>query len=86
MTSNEVAAPQFSFRLASSASGQSSELYLGGANSALYTGELEWHDVESQSFWTLKGDVAVNGTTPIKQTYLIIDTGQSTLLFFRDNS
>lgn len=83
MQDGAVAAPQFSFKLSSSASGQGSELYLGGSNPSLYQGELEWHNVESQSFWTLKGNVNVNGTTPIKETYLIIDTGQSCHVSFR---
>ena len=39
--------PVFSFRLAK----QGSELYIGGTNTAKYTGPIEWHSLTSRSYW-----------------------------------
>lgn len=77
MSQNKVSAPQFSFALSSSTSGGTSELYLGGANSARYSGDIEWHSVASKSFWVVKGNAKVNQTAAVSNAYMIIDTGRS---------
>ncbi|PIL36036.1 transporter [Ganoderma sinense ZZ0214-1] len=63
----------FGFKLASSGS----ELYLGGANDELYSGSLEYHDVDtSTGFWQLTGAKAyVNGKSVVTGFETIIDSG-----------
>jgi hypothetical protein len=80
ISQDRVAAGQFSFRIASEASGDTSELYLGGANPSQYSGSLEWNSVASQSYWTLKGDVKVGSDTAIGGTYMIVDTGTTVIV------
>ena len=68
-----VSAGVFGFKLASSGS----ELYLGGANDELYSGSLEFHDVDTSSgFWQLPGAKAyVNGKSVVTGFETIIDSG-----------
>ena len=63
----------FGFKLASSGS----ELYLGGTNDKLYSGSLEFHDVDtSTGFWQLTGAKAyVNGKAAVTGFDTIIDSG-----------
>ena len=63
----------FGFKLASSGS----ELYLGGTNSDLYSGSLEYHDVDqSNGFWQLTGASAYVGSTAAVTGFeTIIDSG-----------
>ena len=63
----------FGFYLASSGS----ELYLGGTNSDLYSGSLEFHDVDtSTGFWQIAGAKAyVNGKAVVTGFETIIDSG-----------
>ncbi|KAL0576810.1 hypothetical protein V5O48_005180 [Marasmius crinis-equi] len=63
----------FGFKLASSGS----ELYLGGTNSKLYTGSLEYHNVDdSAGFWQIPGAKALVGSTTVVSDFeTIIDSG-----------
>ena len=63
----------FGFKLASSGS----ELYLGGTNSAHYSGSIEYHDVDqSTGFWQITGAKALVGsTTAVSGFETIIDSG-----------
>ena len=63
----------FGFKLASSGS----ELYLGGTNSDLYTGSIEYHDVdESTGFWQItSGKAYVGSTAAVSNFETIIDSG-----------
>ncbi|KAL0573987.1 hypothetical protein V5O48_007956 [Marasmius crinis-equi] len=63
----------FGFKLANSGS----ELYLGGTNSKLYTGSLEYHNVDdSAGFWQISGAKALVGsTTAVSDFATIIDSG-----------
>ena len=63
----------FGFKLASSGS----ELYLGGTNSDLYSGSLEYHDVDtSTGFWQITGAKAYVGSTTANSGFeTIIDSG-----------
>ena len=63
----------FGFYLASSGS----ELYLGGTNSDLYSGSLEYHDVDtSTGFWQITGAKAYVGSTTANSGFeTIIDSG-----------
>ncbi|KAJ7023469.1 acid protease [Mycena alexandri] len=66
-------ANQFGFYLASSGS----ELYLGGTNSDLYTGDIEFNSVDSSSgFWQATGAKAKVGTKSVVTGFsTIIDSG-----------
>ncbi|KAJ4463847.1 aspartic protease [Lentinula edodes] len=70
---NAVNLNEFGFYLASSGS----ELYLGGANSDLYSGSIEYHDVDtSTGFWQISGaSIASDGTTAVSNFATIIDSG-----------
>ncbi|CDO69152.1 hypothetical protein BN946_scf185042.g54 [Trametes cinnabarina] len=63
----------FGFKLASSGS----ELYLGGTNSDLYSGSIEYHDVDtSTGFWQLPGATAYVGSKAVVSNFeTIIDSG-----------
>ncbi|EMD41037.1 hypothetical protein CERSUDRAFT_111607 [Gelatoporia subvermispora B] len=73
--SNEKAVPssEFGFKLASSGS----ELYLGGTDSSLFKGSIEYHTLSSSNgFWQIGGASAiVNGTTVTSGFQTIIDSG-----------
>ena len=63
----------FGFYLASSGS----ELYLGGTDDSLYSGSLEYHDVDqSNGFWQITGASAyVGDTAAVSGFETIIDSG-----------
>lgn len=63
----------FGFKLASSGS----ELYIGGSDSSLYSGSLEYHKLTSSSgFWQIGGATAtVGGSTAVSGFQTIIDSG-----------
>ncbi|OBZ70908.1 Aspartic protease [Grifola frondosa] len=63
----------FGFKLASSGS----ELYLGGTDSALYSGSIEYHDIDtSTGFWQIPGATAyVGSTSAVSNFETIIDSG-----------
>ncbi len=54
-----------------------SELFVGGTNSDLYTGEIEFHEVISETgFWAVDGaSTTVNGKTVLSKQATIIDSG-----------
>ncbi|KAI0821616.1 acid protease [Trametes gibbosa] len=59
----------FAFKLAKTGS----ELYLGGTNSALYSGPIEYHSVTGSGFWQIAGGSLAIGSQTNIQT--IIDSG-----------
>ena len=73
MQQNKVSAGEFGFKLASSGS----ELYLGGTDSKLYTGSIEYHSVDrSTGFWQLSGASAYVGSKAAVSNFeTIIDSG-----------
>ncbi|CED82068.1 aspartic protease [Phaffia rhodozyma] len=73
-----VTSPVFSFRLATT----NSELYLGGINSAHYTGAITYTPVTQKAYWTIAlGGVSVNGAAINPSvSSAIIDTG-TTLVY-----
>lgn len=73
VSQGKVASPSFSFKLSSSGA----ELFLGGMNSALYTGATTWAPVLQQAYWTVAGQVLVNGAqvTSVGTISSVIDTG-----------
>ncbi|GBE83034.1 Aspartic protease [Sparassis crispa] len=72
---SESAIPQgvFSFKLTS----DGAELYMGGADSSLYTGDIEYHSLSADNgFWQIGGaSVLVNGQTTVSGLDTIIDSG-----------
>ena len=63
----------FGFKLASTGS----ELFLGGTNNKLFSGQLEFHQVDpSAGFWQVPGaSVKVNGQAAPSSFETIIDSG-----------
>ncbi|KZT22897.1 aspartic protease [Neolentinus lepideus HHB14362 ss-1] len=63
----------FAFKLASSGS----ELYLGGTDSSLYSGSIEYHSIDtSTGFWQATGAKALVGsTTAVSGFETVIDSG-----------
>jgi cathepsin D len=77
-----VDANQFGFYLASSGS----ELYLGGTNDDLYSGDIEFNSVDSSGgFWQATGGKALVGlTTAVSGIETIIDSGTVRRFFSSD--
>ncbi|KAF7373560.1 Acid protease [Mycena sanguinolenta] len=73
-----VSVNQFGFLLASTGS----ELYVGGTDASKYTGELEFHDVDTTSgFWQVKGATGKVGNSIVVTGFeTIIDSG-TTLMY-----
>jgi len=64
--------PVFSFKLSPSGA----ELYIGGSNPDLYTGEFTYTSVTHKGFWQVNMDgVEANGTMILTNVDAIIDTG-----------
>ncbi|KAG9063358.1 hypothetical protein KI688_004240 [Linnemannia hyalina] len=64
--------PVFSFKLAASGS----ELFMGGANSALYTGDFTYTSLTQQGFWEVMVEkIEGKGQTIFSNIDAIIDTG-----------
>jgi cathepsin D len=60
MSQGIVTSPVFSFKLATSGS----ELFLGGTNSALFTGNFTWVPLTSEVWWFESNDPPVDTETP----------------------
>jgi cathepsin D len=72
-----VSSPTFGFYLAPH-HGSGSELYLGGTNNHLYTGDIEYHDVDTNpGYWKISGgSISVGGKdSVISGIDTIIDSG-----------
>ncbi|KAH9958947.1 acid protease [Russula dissimulans] len=77
ISENVVTSPVFGFKLAPSGS----ELFLGGVNDALFTGDFAWVSLSNASFWQAPFDsISVNGNTVVGQTEAIFDTGSSLII------
>lgn len=76
MAQGRVPLGQFSFKLAETGS----ELYLGGTNPAHYTGDLEWHNLVSESYWVINANVAANGNAAVTGKGMIVDTGTTVIV------
>jgi len=73
----QTTAAQFGFKLASSGA----ELFLGGVNTAMYTGSFTYADVLLPGYWEVVMDsIAVAGQTPVALTTAIIDTGTTLVI------
>jgi cathepsin D len=66
-----VYAPVFSFKLANTGS----SLFLGGSNDSLYTGPIEYHNVDSNSgTWELSGaKLLIGSSTAVSNFQTVID-------------
>jgi cathepsin D len=78
MQSGSVQSGEFAFKLSDSGS----ELYLGGTDNSLYTGDIEYYSVDPEKgYWQISnGVVKVNGVTLEPTFDSIIDTG-TTLIY-----
>ncbi|CDO76305.1 hypothetical protein BN946_scf184917.g21 [Trametes cinnabarina] len=71
-TQSAVKNSVFGFMLAKSGS----ELYLGGTDSSLYTGSIEYHTVTGSGFWQIKGaSILIGSNTTQSGIQTIIDSG-----------
>lgn len=67
----------FSFKLSSS----DSELFLGGTNDALYSGDITYTDVTEEGYWQVQMDgLALDSTAIRGSTASIIDSGTTLIL------
>ncbi|KAH8100358.1 aspartic peptidase domain-containing protein, partial [Cristinia sonorae] len=74
--------PVFGFKLADSGS----ELFMGGVNTKLYTGNFTYAPVTTQAYWQVNMDsVMVKNASVIKTLSTIIDTGTTLIVGDADN-
>jgi len=72
----------FSFKLADNGS----ELFIGGANTALYSGDFAYAPVVQQGYWQVNADSAtVGGKKVFDKTLSIIDTGTTLIVGDKTN-
>ncbi|CAE6438822.1 unnamed protein product [Rhizoctonia solani] len=71
----KISAPTFSFRLATTGS----ELYLGGANTAKYTGSITYAALTSKTYWLTTGSSSVGSTVGYSGA-MIIDSGTAIIM------
>ncbi|KAH7884068.1 Asp-domain-containing protein [Phlebopus sp. FC_14] len=77
ISEGQVDSPVFAFKLASTGS----ELFLGGVNSDLYTGDFTYVPVTQEGYWEVNMDsVQGNGQTILSNIDSIIDTGSSVII------
>ncbi|KAI0060071.1 acid protease [Artomyces pyxidatus] len=78
---NQVDDASFGFYFASSGS----ELYLGGTNSDLYTGDFTYIPVTQEGYWQSTVDgVSVDGQQAVSSTAAILDTGTTQIVGDQD--
>jgi cathepsin D len=68
----KIPAPVFSFHLATSGS----ELYIGGVNTAKFTGNIAWSNVTDQRYWQITGSSSIGDKVGYSGP-MIIDSGSS---------
>ncbi|KAI8972259.1 protease [Trametes punicea] len=72
----------FGFKLAKSGS----ELYLGGTDTSLYTGSIEYHAVTGSGFWQISGaSISIGSQTVVSGFQTIIDSG-TTIIYGPPNA
>ncbi|KAI0280403.1 acid protease [Russula aff. rugulosa BPL654] len=72
-----VTSQVFGLKLAPSGS----ELFLGGTNSALFTGDFTWVSLTSESFWLASfNSICVNGAPVVEHTATIFDSGTTQIV------
>ncbi|KAI0043077.1 acid protease [Auriscalpium vulgare] len=77
IASGKVADESFGFYFASSGS----ELFIGGVNDQLYSGDFTTVDVTTAAYWQTTFDsISVNGQQVVDSTAAIIDTGTTQLI------
>ncbi|KAI0064928.1 acid protease [Artomyces pyxidatus] len=77
ISQNQVDDPSFGFKFSESGA----ELYLGGADSSLYSGDFTYSPVTQQGYWQTKFDsFSVDGKSVVSSTAAIIDTGTTQIV------
>ncbi|CAE7092050.1 unnamed protein product [Rhizoctonia solani] len=71
----KISAPTFGLRLASSGS----ELYLGGADTSKYTGNITWALLTSKTYWLTTGSSSIGGVIGYYGA-MIIDSGTTLIV------
>lgn len=66
------------FSMALKATG--AELYLGGTDSSLYTGDITYTDLTHESYWATTGSMTAGGKAALSDIPMIIDSGTSLLV------
>ncbi|KAF8706832.1 Acid protease, partial [Rhizoctonia solani] len=74
-SSGVISEPTFGFKLASSGA----ELYIGGADESLYTGDITYSPLTSESYWLTTGSAAVGGSSAYSGG-MIIDSGTTLIV------
>ncbi|CAE6425498.1 unnamed protein product [Rhizoctonia solani] len=69
-SSGAISEPTFGFKLASSGA----ELYIGGTDDSLYTGDITYSPLTSESYWLTTGSATVDGSSAYSGG-MIIDSG-----------
>ncbi|CAE6480865.1 unnamed protein product, partial [Rhizoctonia solani] len=70
----KISTPTFAFRLATSGS----ELYIGGVNTAKYTGSIAYVPLKSKTYWLTTGSSSVGSTVGYSGA-MIIDSGTTVI-------
>ncbi|KAF9218929.1 acid protease [Gyrodon lividus] len=74
VTEEQTDEPMFAFSFAA----PGPELYIGGTNPAMYTGDFTWTPVTQPGFWQVNIDSVVgNGQSVLTNVAAVIDTGSS---------
>jgi len=77
ISQRKVAAQIFSFYLAETGS----ELFLGGSNSARYTGSFNWNSVTTKAYWQIGlKSIGVGGRATAKGLQSVIDSGSTLVI------
>lgn len=69
-SSGAISKPTFAFKLGSSGA----ELFIGGTDDSLYTGDITYSDLTSESYWLTTGSATVDGSSAYSGG-MIIDSG-----------
>jgi hypothetical protein len=74
----------FSLYLSREAGKEKSKLILGGIDKSVYTGDINWHKVTDNYYWTVEADNILVGGKDIglcknKKCKVVADTGTSLL-------
>ena len=77
----QVESNSFSFFLTNKPNAEGSKLFIGGVDKNYFQGELEYHALSSQDYWSLQlHGVSVNGVMQGLDAHAIVDSGTSLII------